>query len=138
MLKHRAANRKKRLSALPNVSPYIYDVKISGLTSSSIYIYDISGIRVNGSQPGCAIFSVNIPNAQSLPHKLIRFVPLVKKTLQTPIPVPSRPQFPSGTIISNICFAVFPVRREIYDCNIVLTQTKRNKAEVPRFLNQWN
>jgi hypothetical protein len=30
-LKHCAANRKRRLSALPNVGPYIYDVKISGL-----------------------------------------------------------------------------------------------------------
>jgi hypothetical protein len=27
------------LSALPNVGPYIYDVKISGFTRSSIYIY---------------------------------------------------------------------------------------------------
>jgi hypothetical protein len=46
MLKHCAANRKGRLSALPNVSPYIYDVKISGFTRSSIYIYDISRLRV--------------------------------------------------------------------------------------------
>jgi hypothetical protein len=44
-LKHCAANRKRRLSALPNVGPYIYDVKISGFTRSSIYIYDISRIR---------------------------------------------------------------------------------------------
>jgi hypothetical protein len=40
MLKHCAANRERRLSALPN------DVKISGFTRSSIYIYDISRIRV--------------------------------------------------------------------------------------------
>jgi hypothetical protein len=46
MLKHCAANRKRRLSALPNVGPYIYDVKISGFTGSSIYIYDISRLRV--------------------------------------------------------------------------------------------
>jgi hypothetical protein len=38
-LKHCAANRKRRLSALPKVSPYIYDVKVSGFTRSSIYIY---------------------------------------------------------------------------------------------------
>jgi hypothetical protein len=44
MLKHCAANRKRRLSALPNVGPYIYDVKISGFTRSSIY--DISRLRV--------------------------------------------------------------------------------------------
>jgi hypothetical protein len=39
MLKHCAANRKIQLSALPNVGPYIYDVKISGFTRSSIYIH---------------------------------------------------------------------------------------------------
>jgi len=32
---------------LPNVGPYIYDVSISGFTRSSIYIYDISSLRVN-------------------------------------------------------------------------------------------
>jgi len=35
---------------LPNVGPYIYDVSISGFTRSSIYIYDISSLRVNGIQ----------------------------------------------------------------------------------------
>jgi len=35
------------ISALPNVGPYIYDVSISGFTRSSIYIYDISSLRVN-------------------------------------------------------------------------------------------
>ena len=37
------------VSALPNVGPYIYiyDVSISGFTRSSIYIYDISSLRVN-------------------------------------------------------------------------------------------
>jgi len=33
---------------LPNVGPYIYDVSISGFTRSSIYIYEISSLRVNG------------------------------------------------------------------------------------------
>ena len=46
VLKHCAANRK-RLSALLNVGPYIYDVSISGFTRSSIYIHDISSLRVN-------------------------------------------------------------------------------------------
>ena len=32
---------------LPNVGPYIYDVSISGFIRSSIYIYDISSLRVN-------------------------------------------------------------------------------------------
>jgi hypothetical protein len=45
MLKHCAENRKIRLSALPNMSIYIYDVKISGFTRSSIYY--ISRLRVN-------------------------------------------------------------------------------------------
>jgi hypothetical protein len=38
VLKHCAANRKRLLSALPNPSPYIHDVKISGFTKSSTYI----------------------------------------------------------------------------------------------------
>jgi hypothetical protein len=38
MLKHCAENRKRWLSALPNVGPYIYNVKISGFTRSSMYI----------------------------------------------------------------------------------------------------
>jgi hypothetical protein len=37
MLKHCTENRKRLLSALPNVGPYIYDVKIAGFTKSSIY-----------------------------------------------------------------------------------------------------
>jgi hypothetical protein len=48
MLKHFTANIKRRLSALPNVGPYIYDVKISGFTRSSIYIYG-SRLMVNYS-----------------------------------------------------------------------------------------
>jgi hypothetical protein len=46
VLKHCAANRKRRLSALPNVGPYIYDVIFSGVTRSSTYIHDISRLRV--------------------------------------------------------------------------------------------
>jgi len=34
---------------LPNVGPYIYDVSISGFTRSSIYIYDISSLRVKSA-----------------------------------------------------------------------------------------
>ena len=34
---------------MPNVGPYIYDVRISGCTRSSIYIYDIGSLRVKGS-----------------------------------------------------------------------------------------
>jgi len=37
---------------LPNVGPYIYDVSISGFTRSSIYIYDISSLRVNYGHDG--------------------------------------------------------------------------------------
>jgi hypothetical protein len=44
MLKHCAVNRKRQLAALPNVSPYMYDVKISGLTRSSIRL------RVKGEE----------------------------------------------------------------------------------------
>jgi hypothetical protein len=38
VLKHCPANRKRRISALPNAGPYIYDVKISGFIKSSIYV----------------------------------------------------------------------------------------------------
>jgi hypothetical protein len=50
MLKHCAANRRRRLSALPDVSPYIYiyDVKISDFTRSSI-----SRLRVKLQTPVC-------------------------------------------------------------------------------------
>jgi hypothetical protein len=53
VLKHCAAKRKRRLSALPNVGPYTY-VKISGLTRSSIYIYiyNISRLRVKQACSG--------------------------------------------------------------------------------------
>jgi len=53
VLKHCAANRKRWLSALPNVGPCIYHVSISDISRSSIYIYiyDISTLRVNYS-PG--------------------------------------------------------------------------------------
>jgi hypothetical protein len=47
MLEHCAANRKRWFSALPNVGPYIYDVKVLGFTRSSVYIYDISRLWVN-------------------------------------------------------------------------------------------
>jgi hypothetical protein len=53
-LKHCAANRKRPLSALPNVGPYIYDVKISVFTRSYIYIiyiYDIGRLRVKLHMP---------------------------------------------------------------------------------------
>jgi hypothetical protein len=52
VLKHFAANRKRWLSALPNVGTYIYDLKISGFTRSSIYIYDISRLRVKQAGEG--------------------------------------------------------------------------------------
>jgi hypothetical protein len=40
MLKHCAANRKRRLLALPKVSPYIHDVKISGFTRVILWVLD--------------------------------------------------------------------------------------------------
>jgi len=46
VLKHCAAHTKRWLSALPIVGPYIYDVKISGFTGSSIYVHEISRLRV--------------------------------------------------------------------------------------------
>jgi hypothetical protein len=46
ILKHFAANRKRWFSALPNVDPDIYDVKISGFTRSSIYLQNLGWIRM--------------------------------------------------------------------------------------------
>jgi hypothetical protein len=48
VLKHCGANRKRLLSALPNVGPYTYNVKISGFTRSSMYMQlcNISRLRV--------------------------------------------------------------------------------------------
>jgi hypothetical protein len=61
MSKHCAANRKRRLSALPNVGPYIYGVNISGFTRSSIYIYDISRLRVKCKGKGHPITGLQVP-----------------------------------------------------------------------------
>jgi len=41
---------------LPNVGPYIYDVSISGFTRSSIYIYEISSLRVNANSEFLHVF----------------------------------------------------------------------------------
>jgi hypothetical protein len=46
MLKHCAANRKRRLSALPNVGPYIYTTLKFLALKGAPYIYDISRLRV--------------------------------------------------------------------------------------------
>jgi hypothetical protein len=47
MLKHCAANRKRWLSVLPNVGPYIYTLKFMALQGSPYtYIYD-SRLRIN-------------------------------------------------------------------------------------------
>jgi hypothetical protein len=51
MLKYFAANRKRQLSALPNVGPYKYDVKISGFTRNFIYIHNISRRKVKAFCP---------------------------------------------------------------------------------------
>ena len=45
---------------MPNVGPYIYDVSISGFTRSSIYIYDISSLRVNRVQSILLLFGRQI------------------------------------------------------------------------------
>jgi len=58
---------------LPNVGPYIYDVSISGFTRSSIYIYDISSLRVN---TGCCI-TVELWETRN--HLLLTFSVLVNK-----------------------------------------------------------
>jgi len=51
---------------LPNVGPYIYDVSISGFTRSSIYIYDISSLRVNKPNTG----AMNVKLGPKREHEL--------------------------------------------------------------------
>jgi hypothetical protein len=46
MLKHCAANRKRRLSALPNAGPYIYTTLNFLALQGAPSIYDISRLRV--------------------------------------------------------------------------------------------
>jgi hypothetical protein len=46
MLKHCAANRKRRLCVLPNVGPYIYTTLKFLALQGAPYIYDISRLRV--------------------------------------------------------------------------------------------
>jgi hypothetical protein len=47
MLKHCAANRKRRLSALLHVGPYIYTTLKFMALQAAPYIHDISRLRVN-------------------------------------------------------------------------------------------
>jgi hypothetical protein len=51
MLKHCAANRKRRLSALPNVGLYIYMTLNFLALQGAPYIYNVSRLRVNPSPP---------------------------------------------------------------------------------------
>ena len=64
---------------MPNVGPYIYDVSIFGFTRSSIYIYEISSLRVNFPEVEQLVFwrvvlfqfhSANVPNTFLLPSSL--------------------------------------------------------------------
>jgi len=62
---------------LPNVGPYIYDVSISGFTRSSIYIYDISSLRVNKiiiSEPDVKIINTAKRNLMKRKFKVEGFV----------------------------------------------------------------
>jgi hypothetical protein len=59
MLKHCAASRKRRLSALPNVGPLYTTSKFLALQGAP-YVYNISRLRVKSLLPGqedCVFFS---------------------------------------------------------------------------------
>jgi hypothetical protein len=49
LIQHCAANRKRRLLALPNVSPYIYTTLKFLALQGAQYMYDISRLRVKSS-----------------------------------------------------------------------------------------
>jgi hypothetical protein len=82
MLKHCAANRKRRLSALPNVGPYIYiyiytTVKFLALEGAP-YIYDISRLRVNYLNQGFSHVSLvcrkkKLSNSNASPKYFFHF-----------------------------------------------------------------
>jgi len=58
---------------LPNVGPYIYDVSISGFTRSSIYIYDISSLRVKATGSRSV---TNISDVQHILQAAVYHTPL--------------------------------------------------------------
>jgi len=59
---------------LPNVGPYIYDVSISGFTRSSIYIHDISSLRVNVTCSQCGDTCSVIPVLQETAYELLFYI----------------------------------------------------------------
>jgi hypothetical protein len=59
MLKRCAANRKRRLSALPNVSPYYTTLNFLALQGAP-YIYDIGRLRVNLFNPSFTDWVQNV------------------------------------------------------------------------------
>jgi hypothetical protein len=52
MLKHCAANRKRRLSTLPDIGPHIYTTLKFLALQGAPYMYDISRLRVNNRRFG--------------------------------------------------------------------------------------
>jgi len=64
---------------LPNVGPYIYDVSISGFTRSSIYIYDISSLRVKREH----ILNVSVSHQQQQPSGSKHYLCILKKNLRS-------------------------------------------------------
>jgi len=59
---------------LPNVGPYIYDVSISGFTRSSIYIYDISSLRVKEGAANDFLRLVDMHHIQQKRSLLVELV----------------------------------------------------------------
>jgi hypothetical protein len=60
VLKHCAANRKRRPSALPNIGPYIYTTLKFLALQGAPHIYDISRLRVKGRRPKSVACTVHI------------------------------------------------------------------------------
>jgi len=51
---------------LPNVGPYMYDVSISGFTRSSIYIYDISSLRVKSAGEKTVVLRIDLAQDRNM------------------------------------------------------------------------
>jgi len=68
---------------LPNVGPYIYEVSISGFTRSSIYIYDISSLRVKYHMNIHCGYAKDLFFVPSVPHMLDLMMNIIVAALPT-------------------------------------------------------
>jgi hypothetical protein len=130
MLKHCAANRKRRLSAFPNVGPYIYifnvvyiyiyDVKISGFTRSSICKHDINRLRVKGTQN----FQFHVSENRFRNFKIIKiWNPLTPNDLQRcRAASPLKIKIPSKNLGRQPCVEIFTRNSVVKGLTVIMAK----------------